>query len=183
MTDDGENDPLAIPDLFGVAHQSHVNASGSIRRHSPASLAVRFETQYTLNFHYEARPPRPLVWALAFFVQTLEVPEPLRPAASEEAVAAFGERCAGCHDPQRGFSGDPVAAEALSSDPTAAHSVSRGTGLYRPPSLLGISRSQGPYLHDGSQPTLEALLRDGHPFGEPLQEQELRAVLEYLQSL
>ena len=71
VTDDEAVDALAIPDLFGVKHQSHMNTSGAIEILNPATLAVRFETQYIVGHSLEARPDRRLTWALAAFVMGL----------------------------------------------------------------------------------------------------------------
>ncbi len=62
----------------------------------------------------------------------------------------------------------------------------RGQGGFDPPSLLGVAQTP-PYLHDGSMPTLEALLESGHP--DPngnennLTDQERAALVSFLQSI
>lgn len=182
VTDDEINDAMAIPNLWGVSAQSYFNASGAVRLDTPAVAAVRFETQYVLNHSFEARPPRVLIWALAMYVYSLEAPKV--DEAQREAVddAVFMARCASCHDPDRGYSGELILAELLNSDEQAARSPTRGTGSYRVPSLLGISQG-GPYLHDLSVPDLETLLERGHPYGEPLSEQERAILLNFLKTL
>lgn len=192
VTDDPIDDPLAIADLWSVRWQSHLNTSGAVRVASPASIAVRFETQFITGHAYESRPPRALVWALGLFVQTLDRPDaggmeaaPMPPAHLPDGTAGasvFAQRCAGCHDPQRGFGGDLVAAEVMVSDSSPALSPMRGTGFFKVPGLLGVSQG-GPYLHDGSQPTLDALLQSGHPMGEPLPAADRAALVEYLSHL
>jgi YVTN family beta-propeller protein len=62
----------------------------------------------------------------------------------------------------------------------------RGQGGFDPPSLLGVAQTP-PYLHDGSMPTLEALLDSGHPDpngnGNNLTDQELAALVSFLQAI
>ena len=181
VTNDALNDPLAIKDLWGVPHLSHLNTSGSVRVESPASLAIRFETQYTVGHAMEARPSRTLMWALAIYVLTLDPPA-TAPEMSGPGAEVFERACGTCHDPARGFSGGLVGAEVLNSDPTSASSPMRGTGFYKTPSLLGISQA-GPFLHDGSQPTLTSLLDSGHPFGRPLEKGERQTLLNFLETL
>ena len=62
----------------------------------------------------------------------------------------------------------------------------RGEMGFDPPSLLNI-RLTAPYLHDGSMPTLEALLASGHPDpqgnGNGLDEAEIAELVPFLQSI
>lgn len=181
VTDDGVTDALAIPNLWGASEQSHFNRSGAVEIASPASIAIRFETQYIVGHSLEARPDRRLTWALAAYVLSLEAPE----TASEpgpEGRAVFEANCASCHAPDRGFSGGLIPAESLNSDPQAAMSAFRGTTFYKVPSLLGISQG-GPFLHDSSVPTLEALLEMGHPTGGQLDAEDQRHLIQFLETL
>ena len=186
VTDDQVLDPMAIPNLWGAKYQRYFNASGVIRVETPASAALRFETQYILNHGYEVRPPRALPWALAMWLYAL--PEPKSSKLIEVEAASRGEslfiaQCASCHDPKAGYSGRLVEAAVLpTSDPLAAMSSNRGTGSYRTPSLIGVSRG-GPYLHDSSAPSLAALLERGHPFGSPLTESERDDLSSFLNTL
>ena len=182
VTDDDVSDPVAIPDLWGVEHHSHLNSSGVIELTSPAALAIRFETQYIVGHAYQARPDRVLTWALAMYVSSLEPPNRAALPERRPGRSAFDAACAGCHRPDQGFAGQLVDAATLTSDPQAAHSPLRGTGYYKTPSLIGISGG-GPYLHDGSAPTLTALLESGHPHGHVLPESTRIDLLRYLQTL
>jgi hypothetical protein len=62
----------------------------------------------------------------------------------------------------------------------------RGETGFDPPTLLSI-RLTAPYLHDGSMPTLEALLASGHPDpqgnGNSLNEAEIAELVLFLQSI
>ena len=184
VTDDGVNGPTAIPDLWGLEHAQYLNHSGSVAVPTAASMAVRFETQMILGHRMQSRPDRRGVWALMEFVRSLE---PDAFALSESPRAAEGQTlfdamCAQCHNPQAGFSGGLVAAQQLTSDPTIATTPERGTGYYKVPSLIRVSQN-APYLADGSQPSLEALLASGHPFGTPPSLDERAALIDYLKTL
>ena len=181
VSEDGVDAPLAIPDLWGVRHSGWLNSSGVIRVSGPATLAIRFETQYIKGHRMGSRPARAWTWALAQYISSLEPPTARTPADPADA-AVFEARCAGCHLPEQGFAGDLVPADALLTDPRAADSPTRGTGHYKVPSLLGVADA-APYLHDGRVPSLDALLREGHPFGAPIDATERAALLRFLDTL
>jgi mono/diheme cytochrome c family protein len=175
------NAPLAIPDLWGVKHGSWLNSSGVLQLSGPATLAIRFETQYIKGHRMGSRPARAWTWALAQFIWQLPAPRATGNADPADA-AVFAQKCAGCHDPARGYAGELVPADDLLTDDRAAHSPTRGTGHYKVPSLLGVSDG-APYLHDGRVPTLEALLSEGHPFGAALTAAEKAALIRFLNTL
>jgi cytochrome c peroxidase len=62
----------------------------------------------------------------------------------------------------------------------------RGETGFDPPSLLNVGLT-APYLHDGSMPTLEAVLASGHPDplgnGNGLSETERAKLVLFLQSI
>jgi cytochrome c peroxidase len=62
----------------------------------------------------------------------------------------------------------------------------RGTTGFDVPSLLGVGLT-APYLHDGSMPTLDALLRSGHPdpknTGHSLTDEEISLLVDFLRSI
>lgn len=177
VTDTDSDDPTAIPDLFHVGRATHLNHSGVVQVTSRSTLAVRFETQFVQGHRMRTRPERRLMWALATFVSGLGEDSAVGPAP-----AVFTARCAGCHDPARAFGGDLVEADALAVDPAVANDPERGTGAYKVPTLRGVSRN-APYLHDGSQPDLPALLAAGHPFGDTLPAAERAELLRFLNTL
>ena len=184
VTDDDVLDPMAIPNLWGMKYQRYFNASGVIRVETPASAAIRFETQYMMNHGYEVRAPREYTWALAMYLYGLSEPdsEPMSDAA-HRGEEVFGERCASCHVPERGYSGDLVTATALVGlDMVAATSLDRGTGSYRVPSLIGVGEG-GPYFHDSSAKTLGDVLAGGHPMGGELDEDDMSDLILFLKTL
>jgi cytochrome c peroxidase len=62
----------------------------------------------------------------------------------------------------------------------------RGASGFDPPSLLNVGLTT-PYLHDGSMPTLEALLTSGHPdpqgSGNGLDTEEITTLAAFLRSI
>lgn len=183
VTDDALVDPLNIPNLWGIEHQSYLNASGAVRVVSPASLAIRFETQYIVGHGLEARPNRVLTWALAMYVLSLEPPEnQVLSGHRLPGAALFEANCAACHNPQTGFAGALVDPEILVGESLAAYSPLRGTGMLKVPSLIGVGAG-GPYFHDGRHDTLRAVLQGNHPYGIPLSDDDIDALEAYLNTL
>lgn len=181
VSEDGVDAPFAIPDLWGVKHSAWLNHAGVLQIHGPATLAIRFETQYIKGHRMGSRPARAWTWALAQYVDQLAPPAP-EGNADPADVAVFAAKCAGCHDPDNGYAGGLVPADALITDPRAAHSPTRGTGHYKAVSLLGV-RHAAPYLHDGRVPDLASLLAEGHPFGAPIDAADRAALLRFLNTL
>jgi mono/diheme cytochrome c family protein len=181
VTDDGVNGPTAIPDLWGLKHASHLNHSGVIEVSGIDTLAVRFETQFILGHRLMARPQRSLIWALAEFVWEL-APQPTAVVGEIQGKAIFQAQCSACHKLDQGGAGALIDANTLTSDSTVAFTPNRGTGYYKVPSLMGVSQN-GPWLHDGSQPSLKSLLQSGHPHGAALVDSDRSAVINFLKSL
>jgi len=88
--------------------------------------------------------------------------------------------CAGCHAPERSFSGGLVPADALHTDPAVATGPARGTGFYKVPSLRGVSLG-GPYFHDGSAASFDEVL-SLHP-RTPLDAAERAEIHSFLSTL
>lgn len=200
ITLDPEEDPVAIPDLWGLAHQSAITQGATLRQLGPISLALRQETQLIEANHQRVRPPRELAWALAMYVGSLE--PPVRPVVAATPEIALGERlfassCRRCHHNAVG-GGDPVAASEVGTQGALARGQARGTGMYRPPALLDLAHA-APYLHDGSVMTLHDLLSGdrlragyvgplgigpvpGHEYGLGLSPEDRSALTAYLLS-
>jgi mono/diheme cytochrome c family protein len=167
ITQDDDEDPVAIPDLWGMRGQPFLTQAGTLRHDHPAALAIRQETQILQANRERTRPPRELAWALAMYVYSLE-PPPRAPVVEDARVRAgrrtFEQACTGCHDHPTG-GGVPVPAQRVGTDPTLALGRARGTGTYRPAPLVRVADA-APYLHHGAVSTLEDLLdparlRDG----------------------
>jgi hypothetical protein len=198
VTEDDDEDPVAIPDLWRIREQRWLTQAGTIRHESPLALAIRQETQLTDSNHALVRPPRALAWALAMYVYSLSPPAP---AAVVDARGAevFREHCRPCHA-DAGYGGGVIDAETIGTDPALATSRGRGTGKYRVAPLVRVGRG-APYLHDGSVATLAELLSParlqddyaggrlgkgpipGHTAGTTLGEDDRAALIEFLQTI
>ncbi len=200
ITADVTEDPVAIPDLWGLRSQAWLTQAGTIRHTGPAALAIRQETQYLHANHARTRPPRELAFALALFLYSLEPPPaPPMDEAGRRGEALFASWCASCHE-NAAFGGSLIRAERVGTDPALANGEARGTGRYRPAALLAV-RDAAPYLHDGSVPTLEDLLSParleatyagnphgpgavpGHEYGMGLSDAQRTDLVAYLRSL
>ena len=154
VTEDDDEDPVAIPDLWGLKAQTALTQAGTIRHVSPTALAIRQETQLLHSNHERVRPPRVLAWALATYLYTLTPPERSF-AAVPRGADLFRRGCAECHS-NAAYGGEPVDAARIGTDLSLANGAARGTGRYRPPALIRVSEA-APYLHHGAVPTLEDL--------------------------
>lgn len=155
VTEDDDEDPVTIPDLWSVRDQRWLTAAGTIRHASPLALAIRQETQLTDSNHTMIRPPRALAWALAMYVYSLG-PAPRDVSSSSRGAVVFAEACGHCHS-NPSYGGRVIAASDVGTDPALATGRGRGTGTYRVPPLVRVA-SGAPYLHDGSVGSLEELL-------------------------
>jgi hypothetical protein len=202
VTEDNDEDPVAIPDLFGLRAETVLTQAGTIKHASPLALAIRQDTQLTHSNHQRIRPPRELAWALAMFLYSLEPPAPeLRADASQlvRGAAVFAASCRHCHE-NAAYGGRPIAAARIGTDPSLATGQARGTGNYRVAPLLDVAHA-GPYLHHGAVSSLEELLSParlspeyrggrfgpgaipGHTFGTDLAAGDRAALIAFLEIL
>lgn len=198
VTEDDDEDPVTIPDLWSVRHQRWLTQAGTIRHESPLALAIRQETQLTDSNHTMIRPPRALAWALAMYVYSLE--PAARPAPAEDRGAAlFDDHCGSCHA-NAGYGGRVIAAATVGTHPALAVSRGRGTGTYRVAPLVRVADG-APYLHDGSVDSLDELLSPerlqpdytdghlgpgpipGHTAGTELAEPDRAALIAFLRTI
>ncbi|MEL6178904.1 MAG: hypothetical protein AAFS10_08115, partial [Myxococcota bacterium] len=131
VTGDGADNPVAIPDLRPLRHQTHLHRTGSVRN-DPIALAVRLETLIITSHNQAVRPPRWVALALALYLwdlgaQPSEAVEEVQTAAHQRGRALAEAQCASCHQPP-GWSGPPVALSVVGTDPAVGLSTSRGTG-------------------------------------------------------
>ncbi|HET9990098.1 MAG TPA: cytochrome c, partial [Kofleriaceae bacterium] len=182
------HEPVRIPDLRPVALAAYLHTDANVRQTDTIALAIRIET-LIITSHFEAvRPPRIIALALATYLRTL-APAVAAPPTTEPALhgaAVFAASCAGCHAGD-GFTGEPVALDAVGTDPTVGLSLERGTGTYRVPSLRGVADRTW-LLHDGSVSSLAALLdparpSPGHHFGAELSADDRAALVAFLHTL
>ena len=200
VTEDNDEDPVAIPDLWGLQAQSMLTQAGTIRHDSPLALAIRQDTQLTHSNHQRIRPPRELAWALAMFIYSLEPPrrEPTGGFADlVRGASVFAAACSKCHD-NEAWGGRAIEAARVGTDPALANGQARGTGRYRVSPLLDVARG-APYLHHGPVASLEELLSParlasdykgrfgkpvpGHAFGTELDATDRAALISFLEIL
>ncbi len=155
VSEDDDEDPVTIPDLWGLRGQQWLTQAGTIRHESPIALAIRQETQLTDSNHARIRPPRELAWALAMYVYSLEPATNASPQRTR-GREVFDEFCSRCHA-NAAYGGRMIAAAVIGTDPALATGRGRGTGGYRVPPLIRV-RDGAPYLHDGSVASLDELL-------------------------
>jgi len=185
VTEDDDEDPVAIPDLWGLRDQRWLTQAGTIRHESPVALAIRQETQLTDSNHALVRPPRELAWALAMYIYSLKPPAH-ESAPQPRGAALFTENCARCHA-NAAYGGTTVSAASIGTDPALATGKGRGTGKYRVPGLLDV-RNGAPYLHHGAVVSLDELLspartEPGHKAGTKLSADDRAALIAFLETL
>lgn len=199
VTEDDDEDPVSIPDLWAIREQRWLTQAGTIRHDSPLALAIRQETQLTDSNHARVRPPRALAWALAMYVYSLQPPPPRTLVAGARGAEVFADACASCHV-NDGYGGRVIDAADIGTNPALAESRGRGTGTYRVAPLVRVADG-APYLHDGSVASLSQLLSParlqpdyaggrlgpgpipGHTAGMDLSPRDRDALLAYLQSI
>ncbi len=186
VTEDDDEDPVAIPDLWGLREQSFFTQAGTIRHVSPTALAIRQETQLLHSNHERVRPPRVLAWALAQYLYSLTPAVKAPPAGP--GLALFRRGCAECHS-NAVYGGEPVDAARIGTDLALANGAARGTGRYRPPALIRIGAG-APYLHHGAVATLEELFDParlekvpGHAYGTDWPAEDRAALVAWLKAL
>jgi mono/diheme cytochrome c family protein len=196
------SEPARIPDLRPVRWLGYLQQDGTLRARDLTTLAIRIETLLVTAGNQSVRPPRIVALALAAYVDSLasSLPSPDGAAAlSPNGASLFAANCAGCHVPPA-FTGEPVPLSIIGTDPVLGLSADRGTGTYRVPSLHGVG-TRGPLLHDGTVPSVDAMLDPsrltetfvqklhgagpvpGHDYGLDLTDRERRDLITYLDSL
>jgi len=195
-------EPARIADLRAARFQTNLQQDATLSMRGETTLAIRIETLLIGASGQSVRPPRVVALALAAYLDSLSAALPTLAAADVAAPAGarvFQTTCASCHSPPK-LSGLPVPLAVIGTDPTLGASHDRGTGMYRVPSLHGVS-TRGPLLHDGSLPSLAAMFDPareteafigrlhgvgavpGHRFGLDLSEADRLALLQYLSLL
>jgi len=186
VTNDGSDNPVAIPDLRPVRYQAHLQRAATVKNELIA-LAIRTETLIITSLAETARPPRKLAFALALFLWRLpDAPRAAPGAASARGARLFEQRCASCHQPPR-YSGPPIALDRIGTDPLVGQSSERGTGAYRVPSLRAVG-DRSPLFAAGSVRDLAELLdparaATGHRFGLDLDSAQRADLIRFLDTL
>jgi hypothetical protein len=203
VTEDDDEDPVAIPDLWSLRDQTFLTQAGTIKHTGVAALAIRQETQLLTSNHHTVRPPRELALALALFLYSMKPPPRVVAQATVgdlgRGQTLFARRCASCHS-NAAWGGDLVPAAEVDTDRALANGAARGTGHYRPPALVRVADA-APYFHHGAVATLEDVLSPvrleptyargflgpgpvgGHAYGMELPQADRDALLRYLRTL
>jgi len=184
-TADGVHDPTEIPSLFALRPGFAVRWNGDL---------PTLELQVDRNLSQRSAPPS-VVALVAAYLRSLGPAWAAQgrgdgPAAGQSAsagAAIFERECARCHAPPLFTHGQVVPLSRLGTDPRRVSAVLPNSSPgYKVPSLLALSRT-APYLHDGSVPTLQAMLdprrAGGHRFGIDLPASERAALLAFLRRL
>lgn len=184
VTPDDVANPTVIADLRAVRFAERLNRAATLDNDLMA-LTARLETAVITNSGQAVRPPRELVFALAWYLWSLgdDLAE-LDEAAP--AAALYRRECGGCHLPP-GLAGPPIALAEVGTDPTVGESPWRGTGAYQTPSLRGVV-DRARLLAAGGVDSLEALLdpqrtEGGHRYGQTLDDAERELLLALLRGL
>jgi cytochrome c5 len=143
-------EPVRIADLRPVKWLTHLQQAATIEQRSLTSLAIRIETLIITSHNQVIRPPREIAMGLAVYLWSLAPSRSILPESPQvkRGEVLFDADCSDCHRLE-GYTGPPVAAAVVGTDPRLASSKTRGTGMYRVPSLRGVG-SRGPLLHDAS---------------------------------
>jgi mono/diheme cytochrome c family protein len=144
-------EPIRITDLRPVKWLTHLHQTATVEQRSLTSLAIRIETLIITSHDQVVRPPREISIGLAVYLWSLASSLGPSLAPTPEAKRGrelFDAECRDCHGLD-GYAGRPVPVNEVGTDPRVGLSKTRGTGMYRVPSLRGVS-TRGPLLHDAS---------------------------------
>lgn len=203
-TSDGVHNPTDIPSLLGLRVRGPVRWNGDL----PA-----LELQIDHNLSQHAAPPA-VIALVAAYLRALPLPpvapapaapddgaaQPVKPGPAAappnaelvgQGEAVFTRACQRCHQGSAYTSGQVVPLAQLGTDATRISAVlPNSTEGYKVPSLLRLLRT-APYLHDGSVPSIEALLElggahrppgTGHRFGLELPLRDRVALAAFLRT-
>jgi len=172
---------VARPHFDFTGHMRHRNVADLMRFidfHQWASRYASFgqyRPQPIPDPEQEERYSDEQAFALALYAYLLEPPKNVNSmdALANQGRAVFErEGCAECHVPERGYTNhkltivdgftvpvshperEHVMPQSVHTDSRYALETRKGTGFYKVPSLLGVSR-RGPFEHNGSCATLE----------------------------
>lgn len=199
---DGINDPAVIPPAFGLRHVrletytaddtiSYWNAYVAVTQ--MGGLGVFVDPRLGISVEHTPDLVTPKLPALRHYQHSLETPPgtefDVAAAARGEEVFTGQARCSTCHIPERAFTdvnrGDLHAPAETGMDPV--HASRSITKLYRTTPLRGLWNPpmlDGPYFHDGSAATLDAVIEHYDAVLDlGLTAQQRMDLVEYLKTL
>ncbi|MGQ0560635.1 MAG: hypothetical protein ACT443_02025 [Gemmatimonadota bacterium] len=201
---DGMNLPVVLPPAFGLRQvRNEIYTGDDTISYWNAYVAVTqmhgqgtfIDARLGISVVKSPERVRPHLAALREYQHSLETPPPVAgsfdAAAAERGRSVFNGagRCASCHIPEAAFtdinSGRLHAASETGMEPVyATRSVTKRyrttplRGLWHPPLL------QGPYFHDGSAATLEAVVDHYNRVRNlKLSSQQKKDLVEFLKTL
>lgn len=188
----GVFDPLDIPDLRGIRFTAPYGRNGRFG-------SLREFTRNVIVNEFNGPEPSPLLLdgLIAYMLEFDFLPNPLleadgtlsadAPASAKRGEVIFnrpfeamaGRSCASCHIPSDHF----LDRRSHDLGSVAGSGDDSRDGALDTPTLLSSSTS-GPYFHDGSQPTLESVVRwfDQH-YGLALGAAEIVDLVTYLETV
>jgi mono/diheme cytochrome c family protein len=195
---DGFNGPVLIPPAYGLkaAPYATYTGDGDIRYWNDYVAVTQMggqgafaDPRIGVNHPLPPGTPElvePALEPLRSYQFSLDLPAP--PVDSFDADAAsrgavvFDIYCARCHVPEEAFSSDILfAPRETGMDPT--HADRSATKAYRATPLRALWQ-HAPYFHDGSGPTLEAVVdRYDAALNLGLRDRDKTELIEYLKSL
>jgi cytochrome c peroxidase len=177
MSDGSFGAPKRVLSLLGSRDTAPYAWTGEV-----ASLEQQIRNSIENTMQGDLEPSPRQLQALVAFVGSLDTPPPLDLARGvrDDSAVARGEQlfrslaCVHCHAP-------PTYTTPQTYD-VGIHDR-QGNTRFNPPSLRGVGQ-RGPYFHDNRAVSLEAVLQnEGHQLDRGLEEQELRDLIAFLQSL
>lgn len=169
--------PKRILSLFGTRDNNPWAWNGSLR-------TLHEQTAQSVFSSMAGELPAAKINDLVAFLHTLPPAPPLRPvpeSADDERLLERGravfaaQGCSACHVPPLTFTSDQIVDVGLADE--------RGATKFNPPSLRGVGQQER-LFHDGRAESLEAVFSEfGHQLEGGLEDEDLRALVRYLQSL
>ena len=197
---DGKNTPLVLPPAYGLRHVARetVTAEGPVSYWNAYVAVTQMHgqgsfTDSRLNLNLVRVPDLVTAKLPALREYQFSLLPPTPPPGSFDAVAVergrsvFNRdgRCAQCHRPESAFTdiNDGITHAPAETGMSAAYAERTTQKRYRTTPLRGVWHHP-PYFHDGSAPTLEAVVAHyNRALGLKLSVQQQSDLVQYLRSL
>jgi cytochrome c5 len=194
---DGKNTPLVLPPAYGLANVANETYTGD----APISYWNAYVAVTQMHGQGNFSDPRlgisitqspdlvtPKLPALRAYQHSLQTPPPppgsFDPKRAERGRKVFAESCARCHIGGSGTdNNDGVLHQPAETGVDGAYAARTVNKAYRTTPLRGLWQHP-PYFHDGSAPTLEAVVEHyDRVLALKLNPAQRRNLVEYLKTL